>query len=180
MEADDAQLAGVIRYLLAWLAAGALAVGVAVVVLDGEEQVTLPPIEEIALPQAARKADCVLLERTRGTAELPADGPPSPGAAPGVYDRALPDALIVGAVRRGVVVISHSPRLFDEEIDRLATLQRAVPRGTVLVENPRMPHAVAVTAYRRLLTCSRMRPGTIDAVRLFRGRFIGQGPDREP
>ena len=35
-----------------------------------------------------------------------------------------------------------------------------------------------VTAWRRLLGCSRFGGGTIDAIRLFRGRFIGTGPDR--
>ena len=41
-----------------------------------------------------------------------------------------------------------------------------------------MRYEVAVAAYRRLLGCTRFTDAAIDAIRLFRGRYIGIGPDR--
>ena len=53
-----------------------------------------------------------------------------------------------------------------------------IPAGTILAPNgTRMPYALAVTAYRRLLGCPRVTPATLDAVQLFRGRFVGGGPE---
>jgi hypothetical protein len=40
-----------------------------------------------------------------------------------------------------------------------------------------MPFAVAVTAYRRLLGCRDLNQSSVDAIQLFRGRFVGSGPD---
>jgi len=37
---------------------------------------------------------------------------------------------------------------------------------------------VAVVAWRRVLGCREYARGAPDAIRLFRGRFIGSGPDR--
>jgi hypothetical protein len=34
-----------------------------------------------------------------------------------------------------------------------------------------------VTAYRRLLGCRELSQPSIDAIQLFRGRFVGSGPD---
>ncbi len=59
-------------------------------------------------------------------------------------------------------------------------MRRAVPRGTVLVGNPRMRFVVAVTAWRRLLGCRTATGPAADAIQLFRGRYLGSGPDAPP
>jgi hypothetical protein len=45
-----------------------------------------------------------------------------------------------------------------------------VPNGT------RMPYAVAATAHRRLVGCTRYGRETRDAIRLFLGRYVGTRP----
>jgi hypothetical protein len=170
-------------YAAAWLAAAAAIAVLAVVVLDGSDsdQVSLPPIRETQLVNAVRDARCQLVHAgARGEHLNPAvDGPAATPAAPGVYEQPPTAAALVGALRRGVVVIQVGPTAPDGTLERLADLQRALPEGTIVTRAaPGMPFAIAVTAYRRLLGCPRYTPQTLDAMRLFRGRFVGTGPDR--
>jgi len=172
---------GALRYAAAWILGGALLAVVAVVVLGGRsEDVSLPPVRQPELRTAARAAGCELV-RARAGARLnpPVDGPGSaPPAAPGVYERAPAVDALTAALRRGVVVIHVRPDVLDGLLEQLTLLQRAVPEGTLVTPNAtRMRYAVAATAYRRLLGCPRITPATLDAVRLFRGRFIGSGPE---
>jgi hypothetical protein len=44
--------------------------------------------------------------------------------------------------------------------------------------NEDMPYLVAVVTWRRLLGCRTVSDVTTDAVQLFRGRYLGSGPDR--
>ena len=172
---------GLLRYAAGWLLAGALVAGLLVwIVDDGEEDVSLPPIEQTRLAAAARVARCQLRHPRHG--ELL--NPPVEGARatkplrPGVYDEPGSVESVIAAVRRGVIVVQYRPGLPEERIEQLGELQRAVPAGTIVVPNAtRMPFEIAVTGWRRLLGCPRFSEDSIDAVRLFRGRFIGQGPD---
>ena len=78
-----------------------------------------------------------------------------------------------------MIVISYRPRLDDERLAQLRTLQSVVPNGTIVApDTSGMRYEVAVAAYRRLLGCMRFTDAAIDAIRLFRGRYIGIGPDR--
>ena len=146
-----------------------------------DEDVALPPIVATELTAAAAKAGCVLRRgRVRGRG-LVTGGPRSAPAEPAVYeDRRPPAPAIVAAIRRGAVVIDYRPDVPRDGIEALGALQRAVPRGTILAPNGEMEFVVAVTAWRRLLGCRRLDGRTLDAVRLFRGRFIGSGPDPAP
>ena len=169
-----------LRYATGWVLAGALVVGLAVAALDapGDEEVSLPPVREVELTPAARTAGCDLAPAGRDAPGLvvagPAGGAP---AAPGAYREPPPVDAQIAALRRGTIVVHHDPELPGEQVERLDTLRRAVPRGTILIANPTMSYAVAVTAWRRLLGCPRFDSRSIDAMRLFRGRFIGRGPD---
>ncbi len=164
--------------------AAAAAIAVLAVILlhgSGPEEVNVPPVRETQLTNAARDADCQLVHAaTRGERLNPAvDGPAAAPAAPGVYDEPPSTSALVGALRRGVIVIQVGPAVPDGTVDLLDKLQRAIPQGTIVTRAaPGMPYAIAVTAYRRLLGCPRYSPGVLDAVRLFRGRFVGTGPDR--
>ena len=54
-----------------------------------------------------------------------------------------------------------------------------MPEGTIVAPNDTgMRFELAVVAYRRLLGCPRFTAQALDAVQLFRGRYLGSGPDR--
>jgi len=152
--------------------------GCFVLLLRGEETVELPPVRQIELVDAARAAGC-RLERARDRPlNPPVQGAAASPAEPGVYD-AQPDVeMLVATLRRGRVVIQYRPGLARSRVRELERLQAAVPEGTLVVPNAtRMPYEVAITAWRRLLGCPRFTDEAIDALRLFRGRFLGSGPD---
>ncbi len=172
-----------VRYVLAWAAAGGLLVVAAVALLgrgeDGDE-VALPPVREIELTVAARDARCSLVPAGRGAPGLPVAGPSAAPARPGVYSRPPPPAALIGSLRRGLVVIHHRPDLPGEARVLLEAVQRTMPGGTIVTPNGTMPFVVAVTAWRRAVGCPAAGTRTLDAVRLFLGRFVGAGPDVAP
>lgn len=149
-----------------------------IVLLGGEETVELPPVRQIELVDAARAAGCRIEQAGVRPLNPPVQGPRGTPAGPGVYD-AQPDvAMLVAALRRGRVVIHYRPGLERGRVRELERLQAAVPEGTLVVPNAtRMPYEVAITAWRRLLGCPTFEDEAIDALRLFRGRFLGSGPD---
>lgn len=168
-------------YIAAWLVAAAVMVGVLLVVLDSGEpaEVSLPPVHETELADAAHRAGCVL-ERAGSREVL---NPPVAGglgalpARPGFYDEPPAAAALVAALREGVIVVQFRD-LDDSGVDLLRNLQEAVPEGTIVAPNDSgMPFVVAVTAYRRLLGCRELNQSSVDAIQLFRGRFVGSGPD---
>jgi hypothetical protein len=166
-----------LAYFLVWAAVGAAVAFAATSLIDGEESVTLPPVQETQLTAAATKAGCVLLHGADPVSGIPTAGSGGTPATPGIYDDPPADTALVAALRRGVIVIHYRPQLSSSRIEQLGTVQEAVPQGTILTPNREMPYALAVTAWRRLLGCERVGDRTLDAVRLFRGRYIGWGPD---
>ena len=171
--------AAIARYALLWLAVGAALAVLAVVVLDEPPgDAMLPPVQQTQLAHAARAAKC-RLERAEPGQRLvpPADGPRGTPARPAFYDRTPPVEQLTAAIRRGVIVIYHRPAATRDREAHLRALQKALPTGTVVTPYTEMPHAVAAAAYRRLLACPRFTDATIDAIRLFRGRHVGKGPD---
>jgi hypothetical protein len=168
-------------YAALWLVAAATAVGLVLAIFGGgEETVSVPPVRETELVNAAGRNRCVLRsaqpgERLNPAVDGPAGGPP---ARPGFYDKPVATAALTAAVRRGIIVIQFRQGLDDEAVDALKTLQTAIPMGTIVAPNATgMPFQLAVVGYRRLLGCPRFTPRALDAVQLFRGRFLGSGPD---
>ncbi len=173
--------AGVVRFVLAWLIGGAAVAALLVVVLEDDDTVPLPPVRQTQLEEAARVARCELRHaRAAEALNPPVDGPAAASPLePGFYDEGADQEAIVAALRRGTIVVHYRPDLAKERLDQLRDLQRAVPEGTIVVSNStRMPYEVAVTSWRKLLGCPHFADETVDAMRLFRGRFIGTGPDR--
>jgi hypothetical protein len=171
-----------VRYAVLWLAAAA-AVTFLVSIAGGgggDDSVSVPPVRETELRQAAVRGRCVLRTATAGErlnppVEGPAGARPAPAA---VYDKPVAEHSLVAAVRRGIVVIQFRPGLSGDDVDALKSLQQAVPKGTIVAPNGTGMHFdVAVVAYRRLLGCPRFTDTALDAVQLFRGRFLGSGPD---
>lgn len=170
----------ILVYAAAWLVAAAVLVGVLLAVLDtGEpEEVSLPPVHETQLTLAARRAGCEL-RRARPGEHL---NPPVLGGAgalparPGFYEEPPSVSALLAALREGMVVIQFR-ELDDSDVDLLRSFQDSVPDGTIVAPNATgMPFAVAVTAYRRLLGCHELSDSSVDAIQLFRGRFVGSGP----
>jgi hypothetical protein len=163
---------GLASYILAWLLAGTVVVAGAVLLLDrgarsSSGTVALPPVRETALTTAAHKAGCLVTRRPRGAVGLALP------ARAGVYDRPLGATDREAALRRGLIVIEYRG-VDSRTVDELRTVQEAVPVGTLLA--PSIPFAddeLTVSAYRRRLSCHRMSSRAIDAVRLFRGRYLG-------
>jgi hypothetical protein len=165
-------------YVVSWLAIGAVVAGVLIAILhDPDEGVVLPPVRATELTRAAESARCRLRRGGQPASAEPAvEGPRAPPVRVGAYTSELPEAGLIGAMRRGAVII-HYRDLSEEDVERLQTLQRDVPRATILVPRQDMPYRLAATAWRRLLGCSRLSGATLDAIRLFRGRYVGQGPE---
>jgi len=174
----------VLAYAALWLVAAAAAVGVSFAIFgngDGDgDTVDVPPVRETKLADALGQSRCVLRTATRGEPLNPAvDGPPGgrPARA-GFYDEPISTAELTAAVRHGIVVIQFRPGLGGDALDALKQLQEAVPEGTIVVPNTTGMHfEIAVVAYRRLLGCPNVTARALDAVQLFRGRFLGSGPE---
>jgi hypothetical protein len=170
-----------LAYVAAWLVAATAIVGVLLAVLDTDEPkvVSLPPVQETELADAARRAGCEL-RRARSGERLNPPVVGGSGATParaGFYEESLDPVSLLAALRDGVIVIQFRD-LESGDIDLLHSFQEAVPDGTIVVPNDTgMPFAVAVTAYRRLLGCRDLNQSSVDAIQLFRGRFVGSGPD---
>ena len=170
-----------LAYAAAWLSAAAVIVGVLLAVLDSDEpvEVSLPPVHETELHTAAARAGCELQRAETGERLNPPvlGGAAAAAAAPGFYDESPNGESLLAAMREGVIVI-HFRDLGSSEVDLLREFQEAVPDGTIVVRNETaMPFVVAVTAYRRLLGCRTLNQSSVDAIQLFRGRFVGSGPD---
>ena len=170
-----------LAYAAAWLAAATVIVGVLLVLLDtGEpDEVSLPPVHETELTLAARRAGCELHHAQPGEHLNPpvVGGIGALPARPGFYEESPSASSLLAALRDGVVVI-HFRNLDGSDVDLLRTFQEALPDGTIVAPNDSgMPFVVAVTAYRRLLGCRDLSESSVDAIQLFRGRFVGSGPD---
>lgn len=179
-----ARIRAIARYGLICVAAGAAVTGLVLAIVRGvdrDREASLPPVRETQLVRAVQQGSCDL-RRARGGERLrpSVDGPGTAAAAePRFYEEAPPADRLAAALRAGVIVIYHRPGLADERLAQLRALQSVVPRGTIVTpDTSGMRYEVAVAAYRRRLGCMRFTDAAIDAIRLFRGRYIGIGPDR--
>ncbi len=169
------------RYALAWIAAVAVAVGLARLVSDA------PRTERNADPVmlAAQRAGCVLrtdvggaIGRDLDVMQPPTFGPPAAPAATGVYRRAPRTEAVVGSLRRGTVVLQYRARTPAQTVRELRQLAALAPFASIVTpDRTGMRYAVAATAWGRLLGCSRVSRSTLVAVRAFAVRYQGRGPD---
>jgi hypothetical protein len=136
-----------------------------------------------SLQQIARDAGCRLTEYDGD----PHSNPPVSGrvdervyARDGSYVGQRPPSTLAAthALLHGRVIIQYQPRLAAAQIARLDRFIRSAPAGALLFANrTHMPQPLAVTAYLTLMTCRRVDPRTVAALRAFRGRRgnFGQG-----
>lgn len=180
---ETVSVGAIARYAIGCIAIGAVVAGLVVAALGGTDddpEAALPPVRETQLVRAAQASGCEL-RKSDGSQSLkpPVDGPRAAPFPPGFYEEAPPAARLIGALRAGVIVIFYREGLDEERLEQLRLLQRVIPSGTIVAPDASgMRYEVAVAAYRRLLGCDRFAAAAIDALRLFRGRYVGTGPDR--
>jgi len=169
------------RYALAWVAAVAVAVGVARILSADAQPVS--NVDPVML--AAEQAGCVVRSDAGGATpgdldvmQPPTFGPPAAPAATGVYTRAPRTEAVIGSLRRGIVVLQYragTPRRMVVELRRLVAL--APFASIVTPDRTGMRYAVAATAWGRLLGCPRASRKALVAVHAFAMRYRGRGPD---
>lgn len=163
--------AALLRYAAGWGLAGAVVAAALLLLFRSSAVPELRPLQQVELSAAARAAGCRLQP-----AALPDRDPARPVPA-GVYDAPVPEGGTVAALRRGLVVVTYRLELGKEDRQRLEVLQKVVPQGTVLApDGAAAGAAMRVRAWRMELGCPRADDRTIEAVRLFRGRYIGRRP----
>jgi hypothetical protein len=172
--------------------------GSTVGVAPDEREGTPPPaVAEASLAAAAAKAGCDLrLDlRDEGNSHLsPGQAapdyrtdPPTSGdhsetpQADGAYSEPPDSVNVVHSLEHGRVVIQYAPDLTSSDQLALKGVFDESPGGMLLLPNPKTSYRVAATAWTNLLGCKRYEGAkTLDAIRAFRDRFRGQGPEKVP
>jgi hypothetical protein len=167
-------------YAAAWVCLGAVAATLLILLLRGVDADGLPPLRETSFLGAVHDGDCRILRPIGGHT----GNPPAAGVArvaptrPGVYAQAPSSDGLVAALRRGVVELHYGAAVSSSRVAQLRAMQAVVPRTTIVTPNAtHMPFLVAAVGWREILGCRRFTDATLDALRLFRGRNIGRGPD---
>ena len=171
--------------------------------VDDREGTEPPEIVNGDLVGASRTAGCELME------DLPEEGnthfgdvdkvveydsnPPTSGdhyAADEAGTGALADGAFLEtpnwnrslhSLEHGRVAIQYSPDLSEEEQLELKGVFDAARPGVDLFPNADIPYEVAVTAWTQLVGCKSYEGApTLDVVRNFRDRYLGQGPEGVP
>jgi len=169
-----------VRYAAAWLLAGLAAALLVVLVLrqaDGD-----PRPRRAADPLQQVTASGCVLEDPRGrpadVSRPPVGGPPARPVADGLYSEPQSRERLIGALRRGVVVIQYEQRLPAAQIALLReAFSSPAPRRILAPDGSGMTFKVAATAWGRLIGCSRLDDRVVEALRRFAQRYAGRGPD---
>lgn len=191
-------------FSLAWILAGSLLLGScggedSGVKQPAESGVTLPLQQTADLREAAGAAGCELTnppiagsqhaDRAFTAADYKTN-PPTSGthhptwAQDGIYDAdATPNlGMLVHTLEHGRVNYQYRPDVPEKTVAQLeAIVAENEGYHTLLYENTTdMPFAVAATAWGRSLGCRELSDEAIDALRVFRTRFIDKGPEAVP
>jgi hypothetical protein len=149
-----------------------------------------PPPQRIAnLAQAAKAADCTLLNpeiegRTHVTdnVKYKTDPPTSGNHYPipqddGVYTKTPPMTHLVHTLEHGRIEIQYKPSIAPKRLAQLGGLYNEDKAYTLLFPNATMPYAVAVTAWGHLAGCKKVTDKTFDVIRAFKQRYLGGAPE---
>ena len=169
------------------------------IAIDGRPGTEPPPVEQAVLEEAAKLASCELdldLEGEGNThindedvpdVEFKTDPPTSgdhygsgqenaSGAlADGAYGEYPPVGRWIHSMEHGRVIIHYSPELSEAEQLEIKGVFEESPSGVILIPDPEMSAAVAVTAWTQLATCKEYEGATtLDLIRSFRDIYRGQ------
>jgi hypothetical protein len=98
--------------------------------------------------------------------------------AVGLYSSPRQRDGLVGALRRGVVVIQYEHGLPAAQLELLRrAFAPARPRRVVTPDGSGMPFKVAATAWGRLMGCSKVDARVVAALTRFAQRYAGRGPE---
>jgi hypothetical protein len=100
--------------------------------------------------------------------------------ADGAYATALPEARLVHAMEHGRVEVRYDPDLPEDQQLALKGVFDDDPAGIIMVPDPDLPYAVAVSAWTNAVGCKAYDPLVLDMVRNFRDTFRGNGPENYP
>ena len=169
---------------------------------DNREGTTPPELQFGDLQESADKAGCELkldlpdeganhfTDETKGTYKT---NPPTSGdhygvpdetasgpVADGAYLTTPPESRLVHAMEHGRVEIRYSSDLPDDQQLALKGVFDEDPAGIVMVPDPDLPYAVAVSAWNNYVGCAKYDPLVLDVVRNFRDTYRGNGPENIP
>ena len=170
--------------------------------LDCREGTPPPEIQFGDLRESAQQAGCELKlnQPDEGNAHIPdttpftyKSNPPTSGShnptpiADGAYLTPLnydtstsPNVRnFVHSLEHGRIEIQYSPDLPEDEQLALKGVFDEDPGGMILIPNPNMPYAVAVTAWTQLVGCPNYSPIDLDVIRNFRDTYRGNGPEQQ-
>ena len=85
----------------------------------------------------------------------------------------------VHSMEHGRIEIHYRPDLPEAQQLALKGLFDEDPDGMILIPDPNMPYAVAVTAWTQLIGCPRYDPLDLDVIRNFRDTYRGNGPEQQ-
>lgn len=100
--------------------------------------------------------------------------------ADGAYVSTPPESRLVHAMEHGRVEIRYSPKLPEDQQLALKGVFDEDPGGIILVPDPDLPYAVAVSAWTNYVGCTSYDPLVLDVVRNFRDTYRGNGPENIP
>ena len=173
---------------------------------DCRKGTTPPELEQGDLAVAAKAAGCTVREDLPDEGSTHVDNntpvvyetnPPTSGnhnptwVADGAYLTPLrTDPVAAGdqlnirnfvhALEHGRVELQYSSDLTEAEQLELKGVFDEDPAGMIMFPNDDMPAAVALTAWRQLVTCPEYNPAVIDVIRDFRDINRGQAPENVP
>ncbi|MDP9228949.1 MAG: DUF3105 domain-containing protein [Actinomycetota bacterium] len=169
---------------------------------DEREGTAPPEIQFGDLEDSAQRASCELKldlpeegnnhfqDENQGTYET---NPPTSGdhfgapddqasgaLADGAYIEPPPESRLVHSMEHGRVEIRYAPTLPKNQQLALKGVFDDDPGGVILVPDPDLPYAVAVSSWQNYVGCAKYDPLVLDVVRNFRDRFRGNGPENIP
>jgi hypothetical protein len=166
---------------------------------DAREGTPPPAVENLDLENAAAEAGCDLRLGLpdEGNTHLEPDAktpnyrtnPPTSGnhvttplqQADGAYAQTPELIEFVHSIEHGRIEIQYGPDLPETDQLALKGVFDESPSGMLMFPNPSMLYEVAATAWTQLMGCKKYEGAkTLDAIRDFRDRFRGRGPEPVP
>jgi hypothetical protein len=169
---------------------------------DAREGTPPPPLQFGDLEESATRASCELMldledegndhfsDETKGSYKT---NPPTSGdhygaagesgsgaVADGAYLTTPPEPRLVHSMEHGRVQIRYKPDLPEDQQLALKGVFDEDPGGMVMIPDPDLPYAIAVSAWNNAVGCEAFDPLALDMVRNFRDTYRGNGPENFP